>query len=76
MSKDRFQVTLNKSLVAQARRIMAQRGFDSLSEFLESLIRDEADRRDLPSTPARAPAGDRSAISLNEPAEPYKIKRK
>lgn len=38
--KERFQVTLNPTLVAQARRDMTKRGFDSLSEYLEHLIRD------------------------------------
>jgi metal-responsive CopG/Arc/MetJ family transcriptional regulator len=43
--KKRIQVTINHKLVDDAKRMMAARGFDSFSEFLESLIRDEVDRR-------------------------------
>ena len=43
--KQRFQVTLHSTVVAMANNLMASRGFDSLSDFLESLIRAEDDRR-------------------------------
>lgn len=43
--KKRIQVTINPRLVEDAKRMMAARGFDSFSEFLESLIREETDRR-------------------------------
>lgn len=43
--KKRIQVSLNPVLVEWARQMMKARGYDSLSEFLESLIRDEQDRR-------------------------------
>ncbi len=45
--KKRIQVTINSKLVDDARHMMAARGFDSFSEFLESLIREETDRRQL-----------------------------
>jgi Arc/MetJ-type ribon-helix-helix transcriptional regulator len=38
--KQRIQVTLNPELVAEARVLMKARKFDSLSEFLEALIRE------------------------------------
>lgn len=43
--KKRIQVTINSKLVEDAKHMMAARGFDSFSEFLESLIREETDRR-------------------------------
>lgn len=45
--KKRIQVTINSKLVDDARHMMSSRGFDSFSEFLESLIREETDRRQL-----------------------------
>ena len=45
--KKRIQVTINWQLVQDAKKMMNARGFDSFSEFLESLIRDEAGRRGL-----------------------------
>lgn len=45
--KKRIQVTINSKLVEDAKHMMAARGFDSFSEFLESLIREETDRRHL-----------------------------
>jgi hypothetical protein len=46
MSKSRIQVSINPVLVERAKALMAARGFDSFSEFLEDLIRQEMDRRD------------------------------
>ena len=59
--KKRIQVSLNPKLVTAAHRLMALRNFDSLSEFLESLIRDEDERRNSPglndqARPATLPA--------------------
>lgn len=47
MAKERFQITLNPVLVRYARSMMTPQGHDSLSEFLESLIREEAKRQNL-----------------------------
>jgi Arc/MetJ-type ribon-helix-helix transcriptional regulator len=38
--KQRIQVTLNPELVVEARVLMKAHKFDSLSEFLEALIRE------------------------------------
>jgi len=43
--KTRIQVTLNPLLVAQARKLMESSGFDSFSEYLEHLIREEWKRQ-------------------------------
>jgi len=45
--KQRIQVSIHPGLVEDARRIMAQRKIDSVSECLEILIRDEWERRQL-----------------------------
>jgi len=50
--KKRIQVTLNPDLVEAAFKIMHARKFASLSEFLESLIREEWDRRTRPTVSA------------------------
>jgi hypothetical protein len=47
--KKRIQVSINPDLIAAAREIMARRKFDSLSEFLEYLIRSEWEKRHTPS---------------------------
>ena len=39
--KQRINVSLNPELVEEARALMKARKFDSLSEFLEALIREE-----------------------------------
>jgi len=43
--KKRIQVSINPVLVQRAKKLMDARGFDSFSEFLEDLIRQEMDRR-------------------------------
>lgn len=43
--KQRLNVSINPDLVEEARLLMKARKFDSLSEFLESLIRDEWEAR-------------------------------
>ena len=72
--KKRVQVTLNPVLLSRADPVMAARGFDSLSEFIESLLRDELERRGpLGNTAAPAvatfPAGSKPAATdrLNDP---------
>ena len=47
MAKERFQITLNTVLVGYARQMMKPLGHDSLSEYLESLIREEARRQNI-----------------------------
>jgi len=44
--KKRIQVSLNPVLVGWARAMMGSHGCDSLSEYLECLIRDEQKRSD------------------------------
>lgn len=63
--KKRIQVTINWQLVQDAKKMMNARGFDSFSEFLESLIRDEADRRGLVAieTPATLTTTGMSALN-------------
>lgn len=72
--KKRIQVTINAKLVADAKKMMAVRGFDSFSEFLESLIRDEADRRALPGFTAPAGNVGRATTELNDPKPTYRAK--
>lgn len=57
MKKSRIQVSINPVLVERARRLMPSRGFDSFSEFLEDLIRQEMDRRGSSETQAKTPSG-------------------
>jgi hypothetical protein len=46
--KERYQVTLNPTVMKHARALMKLKGYSSFSEFLESLIRAETERfRDL-----------------------------
>jgi hypothetical protein len=45
--KTRIQVSLNPELLSVAREIMKTRKFDTVSEFLEALIREEWERRYL-----------------------------
>ena len=69
--KQRIQVTLNPELVEEARKLMVARKFDSLSEFLEALIREEweshkkypAPKEEPPLQFVDRPAGD---CALNE----------
>ena len=49
--KERYQVTLNPTLVLQARKQMLQWGFDSFSDYLEHLIREEVRRAGAGSPP-------------------------
>jgi len=43
--KERIQVSLNPKLVEKASKLMADRDFDSLSELIEALIREEWESR-------------------------------
>ena len=43
--KKRIQVSLNPELLEVARQIMKSRKFDTVSEFLEALLREEWERR-------------------------------
>lgn len=65
--KTRVQVTINEQLLEDARRLMKLRRFDTVSEFLEVLIREDWERRraqdpatailmnDADPTPSKAP---------------------
>jgi hypothetical protein len=53
MAKERFQITLNSTLVKYARQMMKPLGHDSLSEYLDSLIRAEAEARGITGQPAQ-----------------------
>ena len=63
--KTRIQVSISPVLIDASKKVMAARGFDSFSEFLEGLIRQEIDRQQTvaaavaalptqPKNPARA----------------------
>lgn len=64
MPKQRFQVTLNEHLVTRAFAHLESEGFNSLSEYLEHLIRQASatdsltlsDATSTPSAPPSAPA--------------------
>lgn len=45
MAKQRIQVSLNPGLVKEALIILKDRKFDSLSEYLEHLVRQECEKR-------------------------------
>jgi hypothetical protein len=47
MTKIRKNITQNPVIVALAEAIMAERHFDDYSSFLEQLIREEGDRRQI-----------------------------
>lgn len=57
--KKRIQVSLDPELVFTAKQVMAHRKFgDNFSGFLEALIREEWERRQLAAEPAQFPAND------------------
>jgi metal-responsive CopG/Arc/MetJ family transcriptional regulator len=45
MAKQRIQVSIHPDLVAAAERLMGERSFASFSAYLETLIREEKERR-------------------------------
>jgi Arc/MetJ-type ribon-helix-helix transcriptional regulator len=73
--KQRIQVSLNPELVEEAKAMLKQRKFDSLSEYLEALIRDEYEsqikNRTVEEKPANLPPANNpsSAVSSVAPME-------
>ena len=53
--KTRIQVSISPVLIDAAKKVMAARGFDSFSEFLEGLIRQEMDRQQTVAAAVAAP---------------------
>jgi Arc/MetJ-type ribon-helix-helix transcriptional regulator len=75
--KQRIQVTLNPELVVEARTLMKARKFDSLSEFLEALIREAWETNENNFAPiVVAETRSQSPAALNEHRVTYKNKRK
>lgn len=72
--KSRIQVSISPGLVEQAQAVMKSRGFDSLSEFLESLIRDEWDRRSAALPPLNPAARPELNDSTGYAGQPPKIR--
>ena len=63
--KERIQVAIAPALVAEAKRLMVERKFDNFSGFLEALIRDEWERRNVIATLKDEPPANKTDYSTH-----------